>query len=138
MSYLISTRGPGPYMRCNRSAWGSLLAIGQENGWQPAGTELQFWPEGDFVSKEAEDAVKQARENAKAAWDGNYSDTGGQLVTARDSANLLAALQKARIDIVDDHCAVGSYTERCTMNPTLDALLIDLIVICEYGAFRIW
>ncbi len=130
MSYCLSTGGSGPFLLCNGNGWVTLFTIGREYGWQPTGTEIGCW----FPNDGQGDTFEEAKKN----WDGTYFSNDGQLVTAEDSANLLIALKKARMDVAAKQCNAGSCAERCITNPTLATLMDQLIVICEHGEFCIW
>jgi hypothetical protein len=80
-------------MRFTGAAWGALLHLAQQYGWEPAGTEAPTW------SLNEEEAGQPW-----ADWSGSYLCNDYQMVTDADAGQLAAALERALPDI-PDHAA---------------------------------
>ena len=70
--------GAGGYFRFGAPAWGKVLSLAYEYGWQPAGT---LAPEGNDD------------------WDGSYLSNAGPLVSEIDAAGIGSALSRALADV---------------------------------------
>src|SRR5687767_11109035 len=68
--------GAGGYFRWTASAWGEILCLAEQYGWQPTGTG-------------------PPRETLKENWSGGYFSNNGQLFYARDARKLADALERA-------------------------------------------
>ena len=122
----------GESFRFSNSGWGFYLNLGEEYGWQPAGTHP---PEGIDAS----------------AWPKTYDSNDGQWISAEDAERLAGALQRAlddparveRASVIAKartaavRAATGSdYEVRVEGDDT--PFLRDMIGFFQKGRFQIW
>ena len=98
----MDLRGKGGYFRFSHRAWGTVLKLAWEHGWEPAGTKPPEWaayaPDGVTVDEVATRAERQRHAN----WDGIYCSNNHQVVSDEDAANIADALERALDDVPDE------------------------------------
>ena len=118
--------------------WDQTLALARMYGWRPAGTQ----PPKDW-----------ATDGEGRVWSGSYIVNGGQMVTAKDAAQLANALERGLDDIPDFYAAWHKAVKGEDGGPLipvgeslspLEALsgenklaIRKFIAFCRQGAFKI-
>jgi hypothetical protein len=96
----MDLHGAGGDFRFNIFAWGQVLGLAQQYGWEPAGTEMQ-----PMELRNADGSVDhELTEHYMALavdWDGNYFTNDFQHVSDEDAATIADALERALDDIPD-------------------------------------
>jgi hypothetical protein len=91
--------GKGGYFRFSHRAWGAVLELAREHGWEPAGTKppeiTVYAPDGVTVDEVATRAARQRYAN----WDGVYVANNRQVICDADAANIVDALERALDDV---------------------------------------
>lgn len=92
--------GEGGYYRFSNVAWGKVLELARQYGWEPAGTMA---PPSTVHNADGtvDMELTQGYRKAYANWDGNYHINARQWVTDEDAANIADALERALDDIPD-------------------------------------
>ena len=82
----------------SREKWISALDFAKNNGWQPAGTYLDFNKELDLLWNDDFDEMYNlwmvlTSHNSCHEWEGSYTEKEDQIVTDNDSYELMLSLE---------------------------------------------
>jgi hypothetical protein len=122
----MSLRGARGHLDFNIVAWGEVLRLAQQYGWEPAGTEapdVQVRDEKGNIDREMTAQYTWAPDDWDAA---NYFTNDFQRVTDQDAASIADALERGLDDIPDFD--TGEKTREYTpddppAHPTIRALV---------------
>jgi hypothetical protein len=90
----VDLYGKQGHMYFNWTGWRKILALANQYGWQPMGTQAP----GPLLSVEGEELEPGWNDDD---WKGDYFSNDRQRVTAEDAVNIAAALERAPEDIFD-------------------------------------
>jgi len=108
--------GAGGYFRWTASAWGKILDLAEQHGWQSVGTGA---PRGTL----------------KEDWSGSYFSNDGQLFYARDAQKLASALGRALEEIPTEKLKQDNSNWLFTSEGKES--LRKFIIFCREGSFRL-
>ena len=101
----MDLHGAGGTERLSIAAWGQLLDLASEYGWQAVGTEMNeesFRRYLEFVAGVPKDELDSKYALALLEWDGNYWHNSDQIVTDADARGLAEALTRALEELPPD------------------------------------
>ena len=130
MGYTLISIKTRDDIHLNMSAWGPVLRLANQYGWEPMGTEKPTW---DFYEGVCLDD-----------WNGTYFSNDGQTVSSVDAQGIADALESALAEMRkpknpgEPKSESASERDSVFSGPEGEELVEVVIDFCKKGAFRIF